>query len=151
MTHKIFHLRDDWIESKLKSKTRESMVAVSIVIALGALGALGMVVWWFADSWIPLAICALGLGFCVRLIAHIPKRRKIFSALRLTASETGLSVSQPGEQGEVLYPWATLTYRINTAKVDGAESITIENQDGQGRVELGLENMGELISLLEDR
>ena len=119
--NQTFHVRDDWIESKLKSETRKTIFATSIVVVLS------MGVWWFAKSWIPLVVCALGVAFCAYVFAHIPGRRKIFGSLRLTASETGLTFSEPEDDRELFYPWTTITYRVNTAKAGSPESITIGN------------------------
>jgi len=141
--NQTFHFRNDWIESKLTNETRSAILGASVVVAL-SIG-----VWWFAKSWIPLAICALGLAFAISVFARMSHRRKVFSSLALTASETGLTFGMPGDDRELFYPWATITYRVNTAKAKGEETITI-GKEGQPGAELGLENMDELITLLED-
>ena len=143
---KVFHTQSDWFEVKIMPAIRRRTIIAALILALCVLA------WFYYESWVPLVIGALVVVERVFEFAHIPSTKKTIGSLNVSTSETGLSFRGAGIKGSVLYPWLSLSFKIQKSKSGVPESITIEDKTRKGsKVNLsGYEGMGELIALIED-
>lgn len=142
---KAFHTQSDWFETKIIPAIRRRTIIAVIILALC------VVAWLYYDSSIPLVIGAFVVAERVFEFANIPSTKKTIGSLSVAITETGLSFSGAGIKGSVLYPWASLTFKIERKNDETPKSITIEDQARKGsKVKLsGYESMGELVALIE--
>jgi len=142
---KIYHTQSDWFETKIiPAIRRRTIIAVILLVFC-------VVAWFYYESMIPLVIGAFIVAERMFEFAHIPSTKKTFGLLSVAILETGLSFRGTGIKGSVLYPWASLSFKIQRENDKAPESITIEDKARKGsKVKLsGYEKMGELVALIE--
>ena len=142
---RVFHTQADWFEVKIVPGIRRRTIMAAIIIAFC------IAAWTYFESWISLAIGALVVTERVFELAHISSTRKTIGSLSIAVSEAGLSFRGIGIKGNVLYPWASLTFKAEKVNDGVPELITIEDINRKrSKVEVtGYEEMGELIALIE--
>jgi len=142
---KVFHTQPDWFETKIVPEIRRRTIIGAIILSLC------IAVWLYYESWVFLAVGGLVVAERVFEFAHIPSTKKTIGSLSVAISETGLSFRGAGIKGSVLYPWSSLSFKIQKDKGGTIESITIEDKIRKGsKVKLsGYEAMGELVAFIE--
>jgi hypothetical protein len=143
---KIFHTQTDWFEAKIMPAIKRRTIYASLILVICVFA------WVYFESWIPIVIGMLVVAERVFEIAGIPSTKNIISSLSVSASEKGLSFTGAGIKGNLLYPWSSLSFKVQNEQSGTIEAITIEDKNRKrSKIKLvGYEAMSELFALIKE-
>ena len=142
---RVFRSRKDWFEVAIVPAIRRRTIIGAVLIGLCA------VVWLYWDSWIPIVVAGVIVAERVYEFAHIPKTKEIIDSLNIQIADNGLVFYGANISGSVVYPWASLAYKVVRDSSGEPEEILVEDRDRKNsKLKLvGYEGISELVALIE--
>lgn len=143
---KIFQLKPDWFETKIMPAIQKRSIIAAFIILFC------VIAWLYYESLAPLIIVVFVVAERIFEYVQIPSTKNLLSSMSVAISESGLLFQCRGINGGILYPWSSLSFKINKNKLGMPEEIIIEDKTRKGsKVPLtGYEDMSELTTQIEN-